>query len=217
MYKQIERDFYTKQLFSRNPLRRWFHHSRYQIANNLVKERFLPPMKIVDLGCGSCNWNIDKIPLTGIDLNDDLMSVGKSRGRIADALVISADATCLPDESFDIVTAFEFLEHSTDYQAVIAEIFRILKPGGHIIVSVPYDTILSLWRPLFFLQVIYQGYLRGKAYYRRRCGHINHFNPQTLQQTFRNNGFEIIEVYSHYRFNIFLTARKPRAIEDKPK
>ena len=212
MYKSINHDFYHNQLFSRNPLRRWFHHTRYAISNKLINERYRPGMKVLDLGCGSCDWNVDKIPVVGVDLNEKLLSYGKEQGRLIDFQVSSAAHTKLTAASCDIITAFEFLEHVPDYRSVIKEMYRLLKPGGYIIISVPYDTILSLWRPLFFLQVIYQGYLKADYYYRKRCGHINYFNPRKLLKEFHNSNLAVEKLYSHYRFNIFLIARKTAAV-----
>ena len=44
----------------------------------------------------------------------------------------------LPDESVDCVMLTEVLEHCYEPQAALQEIFRVLKPGGHVVGSVPY-------------------------------------------------------------------------------
>lgn len=52
---------------------------------------------------------------------------------------VGGDATRLPfgDDSFDAVTLFDLLEHVPDDRAVAAEALRVLRPGGHVLVSTP--------------------------------------------------------------------------------
>ncbi len=42
------------------------------------------------------------------------------------------------DDAFDTVLSFEVLEHVTDSRRMVAEIQRVLKPGGHIILTTPF-------------------------------------------------------------------------------
>ena len=156
-YENIEEDFYYKQTVSKNPLRKWFHLNRYRIANSLVKSKYKKGRKIIDFGCGTCDWNTDNLKVFGVDANAGFLKRSKQENRLYDYKVIDAGPpwrTELPDESFDIATAFEFLEHLEDYEKVITEGRRLLKKGGHFIISVPYDVFFSMWRPLFFLQVL---------------------------------------------------------------
>lgn len=59
--------------------------------------------------------------------------------------VLRADACHLPvaDASLDLVTALDVLEHLVDDHAAAAEIHRVLRPGGHLVVTVPVDP--RLW------------------------------------------------------------------------
>lgn len=59
--------------------------------------------------------------------------------------VVQADATHLPvaSSSLDMALAFDVLEHIEDDQAATAEIIRVLRPGGALLVAVPCD--MSLW------------------------------------------------------------------------
>jgi SAM-dependent methyltransferase len=43
-----------------------------------------------------------------------------------------------PDNSFDLCLSFEDLEHIPDYRAVIKELYRVTKPGGHVLLSTPF-------------------------------------------------------------------------------
>ncbi|MDQ2067252.1 class I SAM-dependent methyltransferase [Xinfangfangia sp. CPCC 101601] len=50
------------------------------------------------------------------------------------------DVTALSfaDESFDIIGTFEVMEHVPDYRAGLREMFRVLKPGGHLLATFPF-------------------------------------------------------------------------------
>ena len=214
MYEGVDGHFYEEQRRDINPVRRWFHNNRYRIANSLLRARYSEGMKLVDFGCGSCDWNAGGLPVTGVDLNEDLLRVGGARGRLAETLVADAADTGLADASVDVVSAFELLEHLAEPQRVVAEMHRVLKPGGTAVVSVPHDTVFSLWRPLFALQVLYQGWLKGDAYYRRRCGHVQRFRPESIAALFAGNGFGVELVFSMRRMSVFLVARKGESCDE---
>ena len=44
-----------------------------------------------------------------------------------------------PDASFDTVLTYDVLEHIPDYMSAILEVYRVLKPGGHLMISVPFS------------------------------------------------------------------------------
>ena len=51
-----------------------------------------------------------------------------------------------PDASFDLVTSTEVFEHVPDDRRAFAEVFRVLRPGGRLVFTVPL--ILSILRPM---------------------------------------------------------------------
>lgn len=59
--------------------------------------------------------------------------------RLPGCRFVTGDATSLPfeDQSFDLVTAFDLLEHVEDDDAVAAEALRVLRPNGIILVTTP--------------------------------------------------------------------------------
>ncbi len=61
---------------------------------------------------------------------------------------VAGDATRLPiaDGAADVVTLFDVLEHIPDDGAAVREVLRILRPGGHLLLSTPADT----WRFPFY-------------------------------------------------------------------
>lgn len=208
-YEDVGHDFYDRQTKSINPLRAWFHTTRYEILNSTVRKYYNQSKRIVDLGSGSCEWNIGKLPVTGVDLNKNMLEYAKSKGHLIDYKVSNIDQVDFQNNSVDIVVISEVLEHIKDYNALINEIYRILRPGGVVIATVPYDTALSFWKPLFFVQCLIQGYAFGDKYYQDKCGHVHSFSPEDMRNVFNSKGFKIVEQFDMRRFTIFTVARKP--------
>ncbi|MFH1182162.1 MAG: class I SAM-dependent methyltransferase [Candidatus Woesearchaeota archaeon] len=201
-------EFFDDQTNSLNPIRAWFHRSSNSAVDRLVRKYTAKGAKIVDLGCGTCNWNRRGMPVTGIDINEKMPKYAKRIGRLKDYRVEDINRTGLKSNSVDVIITTETLEHIPNYTDTIAEIRRVLKPGGIAIVTVPYDTNLSLWKPLFAVQCFIQGYLLDKELYRRNCGHINHFSPKRLSKDFEKRGFSIAEQINGNFFYIIIVARK---------
>jgi len=112
--------------------------------------------------------------------------------------------------SADILLAPDLLAHTRDYQAVLAEANRVLKPGGRLLITVPYDTPFSLWKPLFFLQCLLQWYVFGDDYYRNKCGIVTSFSPASLRDALHSNGFNVAEEITPWRMSIYMDAVKMR-------
>lgn len=207
-YEDIDEDFYEEQTKSKNLLRSWFHNSRHKIVFNYVNKYRQDGMKIADLGCGNVIWNYSKVPVIGVDVNEKFLNLDLKNNTINEKVVCELDNIKLPNESVDIVIVTEVLEHLPDLEKHLAEIRRILKPGGIVISSVPYDTNLSLWKPLFFVQCLIQGYIYKNDYYKNKCGHINHFSKKSIKELFTKNNFNVIEQSHNFYFTIFTIAQK---------
>ena len=148
--------------------------------------------RILDLGCGEGRhaitaYMLKNVESVGIDLSlDDLQTTKQRFGEFADpdntnkSLVISvANGYQLPfaDHSFDKVICSEVLEHIPDYKAVLAEIERVLKPGGVFAVSVPR----------FFPEWVCWQF--SDAYHEVEGGHIRIFRASKLRQDVEKFGF----------------------------
>jgi SAM-dependent methyltransferase len=86
------------------------------------------------------------------------------------------------DNYFDSIIDFHTLEHiyPEDLNQVICEKYRILKHGGHIILSIPYEK--AFHSPT---EIVPQ--------------HVNFFNETKLKKSFELNKFETIECYKDDR------------------
>ncbi len=168
-------------------------------------------MNILDAGSGSCNWNTGGLPVTGIDFNEKLLRDGLEQGRLLRYFRGDITRTKIADGAFDIVVATEVLEHIPDVQAALAEIHRILSPRGSMVVSVPDESPFSLWKTLFIPWAWYRGYLLNQRYYRKQCGHVQHFSPGSVKNLLVRHGFDVEVVFSVSSLNIFLIAYKDAA------
>lgn len=76
-----------------------------------------------------------------VEYGVDGAEVARDRGLPA----VRADARALPfgDASVDLVVAFDVLEHIEDDASALAEIARVLRPGGRLLLAVPAD--MALW------------------------------------------------------------------------
>lgn len=88
--------------------------------------------------------------VVGIDASDRMLSVARSKltaqGFDSFITLLRGDASRLPfpAEHFDIVTCLEALEFMPDQAAVLAELARVLKPGGVLLTTIRIDT---RWMP----------------------------------------------------------------------
>jgi 2-polyprenyl-6-hydroxyphenyl methylase/3-demethylubiquinone-9 3-methyltransferase len=99
---------------------------------------------LVDLGCGA-GLLAPHVPPgyrhIGVDITASALDQATAHGVIA----VRADVTRLPfpDESADVVSAGEILEHVRDLDAVVGEACRVLRPGGLLVLDTIADTMLA--------------------------------------------------------------------------
>jgi SAM-dependent methyltransferase len=106
----------------------------------------LTDARLLDCGCGT-GANVELLErfgrAYGFDLTDIGLRIGRDAGRTRLARA-TVTAVPFPTASFDIVTSFDVLYslEERDEHAAIAEMFRLLKPGGYAIVNVAAMDIL---------------------------------------------------------------------------
>jgi ubiquinone/menaquinone biosynthesis C-methylase UbiE len=133
---------------------------------------------LLDIACGTGRFlreiktNYPRLHVTGLDLSPHYLAVARrelspwSRVRLVEA---AAEAMPFADAEFDVVTCI-YLFHELPIQirrAVVAEVRRVLKPGGTVIFvdslqtgdEPDYDGLLDLF-PLAFHEPYYASYLR---------------------------------------------------------
>lgn len=125
------------------------HIARYAFASRLSRNR-----RVLDAGCGAgygaAELSYSANDVTAIDLAQDAVTYARSQypRRNLQWLVASCTALPIANHSFDLVVAFEVIEHLTDWQLLLAEAKRVLAPGGQFIVSTPNKTYYAESRKL---------------------------------------------------------------------
>ncbi len=99
--------------------------------------------KILDIGCGEGKiWELfPDLQVTGLDFSQENLKKAK---KFVKPVLGSAEKLPFKDNSFDIVLATEILEHVINPEKLLTETDRVLKRGGHAIISFPNTAALQL-------------------------------------------------------------------------
>ncbi len=116
---------------------------------------FVPGGKALDIGCGNgqllhklqdLGWDCQ-----GVEFNAKAVEICRTNG--LQVFHGELEAANFADDSFDLITAHHLIEHVTDPDRLLAEIARILKPGGRLWLRTPNNRSLgrtwfgSYWFP----------------------------------------------------------------------
>lgn len=128
----------------------WWYRTRIHIVLDILKKRLgtrKDGIKSLDIGCGvgGVMMHLQKAgfkEVHGVDYYQEAITICKEKGLVN---VVQGDASHLPfpDNSFDVVTMLDVLEHIDDDRGVLRGIRRVLKKNGTAIIFVP--TFKFLW------------------------------------------------------------------------
>ncbi len=160
-----------------------------------------PGDRLLDLGCGGGRHAYEAMRrgavVTAVDadaaevkdvaslmhvLNTDDQATTSSGGKGA-AGVANALALPFPDAAFDRVIAAEVLEHIPDDRGAMAELARVLRPGGTMAVTVPR------WWPELL------NWALSDEYHETPGGHVRIYRRSVLVDKLAGNG---LELYAHH-------------------
>jgi SAM-dependent methyltransferase len=169
------------------------HLKRYAFAESWCEGR-----DVLDAGCG-VGYGTDRLAgvarsVVGVDL--DTATIAYARQRYAhdnvDFRVGDLAALDLPDDSFDAVCAFEAIEHVPDRDRVLAELARVLRPDGTLLVSTPQAarTTETPDNPFHFVEYARDDF---EALLRRHFGAVELYGQRRLQ-TARHRTLQRLDV-----------------------
>lgn len=119
----------------------WFE-SRKLLIEWAIGRYFASAHSLLEIGCGTgfvlsgLRLAFPHLRLTGAELHAD--GLLHARERLPEVELLQFDARQIPfEKEFDVIGAFDVLEHIDDDAGVLLEMHRALKPGGGILIAVP--------------------------------------------------------------------------------
>jgi SAM-dependent methyltransferase len=171
------------------------------------------PARILDVGCGDGTF-LERLAARMQDPSVNYVGVDYSEHQLTKAARLPfefyacdlGEGIPLPDRSVDLVHAAEIIEHLYDPDLLIEECARVLRPGGHLVVTTPnlqawFNRVLFLFgiQPLFHetssrSTEVGAGVVRRFKRSTRPVGHLRLFNRTALVDLVTRGGFVDVAV-----------------------
>ena len=140
-----------------------------RLLDRIVRRRHT----VVELGCGSGGmlpaWEGRFASVVAVDAHQPLLARARARSGAATLIQSDVSATPLGDGQFDMVAAFDVIEH-VDPDALLSEAHRLVRPGGQLLLSAP--AFQALWSAMD-----------------ERAGHRCRYDSTLLDLELRRNGW----------------------------
>lgn len=205
IWNQVPPDYYQRGV--RDNLFQWIWHNwKWNSMKQLLKDSNIRPLKILDIGCASgyltsqINTLFPQAEVAGIDSYKRAIEYGQKNYPNIKFKVADAHRLPFRDESFDLITCIETLEHLEAPEGAIREIHRLLKRKGKVLIGQDTDNLLfkviwSVWTKS-----------RGKVWH---SSHIHPYGPKELEKFIKASGLKIVKrKLSHLGLEIFFLAEK---------
>ncbi|MBL9124103.1 MAG: methyltransferase domain-containing protein [Planctomycetaceae bacterium] len=172
------------QRYDRSMLQRMLFEPSFRLL--LSKLDLRPGARVLDVGCGTGNllaWVADAFPeveLIGIDRCRPMLAQGLCKlGERAEFIQADSQALPLPSRHFDVLLNTHCFHHFPDQAQAAREMFRVLKPGGELLV-------IDGWRDGPWGHMIYDRLVPAFE------GEVLHASRARFRKLFEEAGFEVL-------------------------
>jgi len=174
-------DSYFQELAQLESGNFWFR-ARNRLILWALKKYFADAKNLLEIGCGT-GFVLSGIAATFPDINlsgseVSASGLGYAAQRVPGATFFQMDARSIPFVGeFDAIGAFDVIEHIEQDEAVLAQMFAALKPGGGLLLTVPQHPFL--WSEMDV-----------------GAHHVRRYRADELKRKVTQAGFEVVEMAS---------------------
>ena len=126
-----------------SPLQLLLYHPVHRAVVRAIQRLPGPPARVLDLGCGTAQLTeelrrgIPSATVAGLDVSAGMLAAARARFGATGPALVRGDAYALPfaTGSLDLVTSTIAYHWLIDARAALAEMHRVLGPGGHLVLG----------------------------------------------------------------------------------
>jgi SAM-dependent methyltransferase len=166
---------------------------------------------ILDCACGRGFYlnmirAVSRCKLVGLELDPEvILKAQRNVGHLPDITLTRANIYTqpFPDATFDGVILSEILEHVDDDVRGLREVYRVLKPGGVIAITVPNADYPFWWDPINkTLETVFGIHIQHGMFAGIWANHIRLYTQEQLRSAVEQAGFVVEEerAFTHYSF-----------------
>lgn len=146
--------------------------------------------RLLEIGCGHGDFLVEAqsrgFEVEGLEYSQDAASRANARLNHMAVRVGSPEADCLPSSTYDIIGAFDVIEHLRNPKQSLEYMHSALKPGGIIALVTPS---LDSWSRR----------LLGRYWMEYKTEHLTYFSRQSLKSMLNSTGFTNIRFAPNYK------------------
>jgi 2-polyprenyl-3-methyl-5-hydroxy-6-metoxy-1,4-benzoquinol methylase len=160
-------------------------YRRFKKYGNLAQGK-----SVLDFGCGNGGFlELLKGEEGRIGVDLDLEAVTQIR---ESGIECHSSISTLPDEKFDIIFMFHVIEHLSNPEEMLVNLFEHITDGGRIVIETPNadDALLSIYKCKAFADFTYWS------------PHIYLYNENTLTKMIQNAGCDVIDMAQEQRYSL---------------
>jgi SAM-dependent methyltransferase len=158
----------------------------FRQRNALLQGEIESGDRVLDLGCGAGRFLATLDDAVGVEIAEQAAERARTNVPGADVRLLEPDGSLpLGHGEVDLVWCSEVLEHIPDVAHALLEIRRVLKPGGRVLITVPYHGRL---------QAAGIALTRFDRHFDPLGQHVRFFTRTSLKRTLTDSGFTRVNV-----------------------